>query len=47
MNDIGDSGANTIGEGLKSNNTLTRLGLNGDEKEEMKIMNGNWHEITS
>ena len=29
---IGDSGARMIGDSLKTNTTLTYLGLNGDEK---------------
>ena len=31
-NDIGESGAKMISEGLKSNNILTRLDLSSDEK---------------
>ena len=32
-NKIGDSGAMMIGEGLRSNSTLTELVLSSDEKE--------------
>ena len=32
-NDIGDSGARMISEGLKNNSTLTKLDLRCDEKE--------------
>ena len=33
-NNIGDSGASTISESLKTNTTLTELYLNGDDKIE-------------
>ena len=35
-NEIGDPGVKMIGEGLKSNSTLTTLDLSGDEKEQKK-----------
>ena len=39
-NNIGDEGAKMIGEGLKSNSTLTSLWLNGDGKKKGKKEKG-------
>ncbi len=36
LGDIIGAEAKMISEGLKSNSTLTKLGLGGDEKEERK-----------
>ncbi len=39
-NNIGESGARMISEVLKSNSTLTKLNLGGDEKEWTLIFHG-------
>ena len=41
MNNIGESGARMISESLKTNTTLTELGLSGDEKRSKNEMNNN------